>query len=310
MKRMICRAVLGAVLLGLSARSAHAATNMERFLDRLPADQREKILKQAGDAINNMAKHNAAKNKASNTQAQKMSLDLIKNLYKKAEEAYKNNDMAAAYNYYMTIVNTNIKGVGKMQDKARERLTAIEAEALARYNQADIEYRKGEHVRSAELLDEVLTDYPYCSVADRSRTYMRKIMAEPRAAADIGFAKGMRYEKAEDYYNAVQLYRDVAEKYGPRDDSSPSQWHTGGIRAKIRLEQLLEDPYVKEAIARAEQFQARAKAPSMLANARNYITNKRYDLARAELEALIDQFPDTEEAKQAEVLLKSIQGSR
>jgi tetratricopeptide (TPR) repeat protein len=283
-----------------------SALDVERFIDKLPPDQRDKILSQAKDAINKMSKASTDKKNARNKSDAKMTVDLIKELYKKAEEAYKNGDMAAAYTYYATIVNANVKGVDEIQQASKEKLTLIEAEALARYNEADIEFRKGEHVKSAELLQDVIDNYPYCSVADKATVYMRKVMADPKAAADIGFAKGMRYEKAEDFYNAVKTYKDVAEKYGPKDDTSPSQSFTGGIRAKIRVEQLLEDPYVKEAIARAEQFNAKAKAPALLTNGRNYIWNKRYDLARTELETLIRDYQGSPEADQAKILLETI----
>jgi len=305
MKQIAAGAMLTAVLAVFFAGSA-SALDAERFLDKLPPEQRDKILSQAKDAINKMAKTNSDKKDARNKSDAKMTVDLIKELYKKAEEAYKNGDMAAAYTYYATIVNANVRGVDEIQQASKEKLTLIEAEALARYNEADIEFRKGEHVKSAELLQDVIDNYPYCSVADKAAVYMRKVMADPKAAADVGFAKGMKYEKAEDYYNAVRTYKEVAEKYGPRDDTSFSQSPVGGIRAKIRIEKLLEDPYVKEAIARAEQFNAKAKAPTLLTNGRNYIWNKRYDLARTELESLMRDFPAAPEADQAKILLETI----
>jgi tetratricopeptide (TPR) repeat protein len=300
------RGCLFASALVLALAFSANAENLDRFLDKLTPEQRDKLMKQAKDAIDKMSKTNAEKKAAQQKSNIKMTVNLIKELYRKAEEAYKNGDYAAAYTYYTAIVNARVSGVEEIQEKSREKLTLIEAEALARYNQAEIEFRKGEHVKSAELLQEVIDNYPYCSVADRAAALLRKVASDPKAAADIGFARGMKFEKAEDYYNAVKIYEDIARKYGPRDDVSASQWYTGGIRAKVRLEQLLEDPYVKEAIARAEQFAAKSKAPSMLANGRNYIWNGRNDLARTELEGLIAQFPGSPEAEQARVLLETL----
>jgi len=303
------RIILGGLLFVLAvAGRLHAETSnqIERFLDKLPPDQRQKIVQQAQEAVSKMSQTNAQKLKTDAASQQKYTVEVVKDLYKKAEEAYKNGDFNAAYNYYAAVVNANAKGLGNLQDRAKQRLSEIEAEAIAIYNQADIEYRKGEHVKAAELLDKIIEDYPYCSVAEKAKLFMRRITADPKAASDIGFARGLRYEQAEDYAKAVKIYREIAEKYGKRDDTSASQWYTGGIRAQIKLDQLLKDPAVKEAIERAEKFEARGKAPSILANARNYITNKRYDLARNELDMLIEQFPGTDEATQAEVLLKEL----
>lgn len=268
-----------------------------KFLDRLPAEQRQALYSKANEAIQQMQKKQQERAAKNRKQRASMSLNLVKELFKKAETAYKEGDLPAAYSYYLTVANADVKGAEQTRQKALEKLRELEAEALARYDEADVRFRKGEYVESARLLCSISDEFPYTSVTEKARRMLRTLTAKPGAAAAVEYARGLQHENAEDYVRAVAIYQEVVAKYPNELD---------GKRAGIRLEKLRSDPAVLEVLQRAKQFEASAEAPKLLNIARNYLLNEQTERAAEQLEIIVKRFPDTTEGKEAQDLLNAI----
>lgn len=264
------------------------------FLDKLSTEQRDQIMSKAKEVLDKRAKERSDQRSKTSKQAAKMSLNLIKELYKKGETAYKEGDFPAAYSYFRMVGESTVTGAESLREKSRERLAEMEAEAIARYDEADVRFRQGNYVKSALLLGEIEDAYPYTSVADKARSMLRKLTARPEAAAAVLYGRGRQHEDAEDYARAVNIYKEASEKY-------PEEWD--GMRAKIRLDKLLSEPEVIEALRRAREFEAADEAPRLINLARNYLFNEQYDRAAEKLRELIGRFPDSAEGKAAKEAL-------
>lgn len=273
--------------------------NASRFINQLPPEQREALFNKAKDAISKMQKRREKKAAENRKSASKMSLNLVKELFKKGETAFEEGDFPIAYAYFEVVASSQVTGAEQLRNQARERLTEIEAEAIARYDGADVKFRQGDYVPSALLLNEILDLFPYTSVADRARNMLRRLTARPDAAAAVMYAKGKRHEDAEDYVKAVEIYAEVVEQYPTQLD---------GMRAKIRLDKLRSDPEVIEILRRAREFEAYAEAPKLLNLGRNYLLNDQYDRAREKLDEIVRRFPDSPEATEARELLEAMVG--
>ena len=77
------------------------------------------------------------------------------------------------------------------------------------------------------------------------------------------------------------------------------------MRAKIRLNKLISEPDVIEALKRAKEFEAADEAPRLLNLARNYLFNEQYDRAAEKMRELVKSFPDSPEGKAAKEALSA-----
>ena len=214
MRRYAVVLVTVAAALVVRASSAEdALAKYGKFLDRLSPEQRNNIMSKAKEVLDKRAKTRKDARAKSRSQSAKMSLNLIKELYKKGETAYKEGDFPAAYSYFRMVAESNVRGGESLREKSRERLAEMEAEAIARYDEADVRFRQGNYVKSGLLLGEIEDLYPYTSVADKAKGMLRKLQARPEAAAAVLYGRGRQHEDAEDYVKAVEIYGEAAENY-------------------------------------------------------------------------------------------------
>ncbi len=247
---------------------------------------RDKILKLRQEAEKKRKKDEAKARK----QAQAKSLAEVKRLLKKGEEEMKDGNYSAAQSFFRAIESCQIPGASKYTSKAKGHILQIEEMARKRLNEAEVKHMLREYVAEAAVLEQVLNDFAHTKASRRAKARLSFLSREPKAASTIALAKAKAEEDAQNYGEAVRLYREIRKKW-------PDE--IAGLKAKYAIERLRSDPEIGELLREHAEFEASKVCPGWINIAHNYRINDDRDRAREYLQRVLDKFPGTTYAEEA-----------
>ena len=256
-------------------------------------DIRQKILKLREEAAKKKAKEEAKARK----QAQATSLAEVKRLLKKGEEKMKNGDYSAAQSFFRAIESCQIPGASKYTSKAKAHILEIEELARKKLNDAEVKHLLREYVAEAAVLEQVLNDFAHTKAARKAKSKLSLLSREPKAASTIAFAKAKAEEDAENYGEAVRLYREIMKNW-------PGQ--IAALKAEYAIGRLTSDPEIAALLREHAEFEASKVCPGWLNIAHNYRMNEDKDRAREYLQRVLDKFPGTTYAEEAKKKLAEL----
>ena len=294
------KAVLTGMIVVLVAGPALCAEGIripDSILSRLSDQQRQSIQQTVTRQNQQRRKDEDKRRKEEIKKQTKLSLTLIKELYKKAEEAFKEENYASARNYYEDVSTASVKGAEKMAQTAKLRLAEIEKVAQQRLQEAELKIIQGDYAGAAEILASIISTFAYtdaCKEADRKLRILRNT---PKAAAAVLYADALAELNAENYPGAVKKFREIVAKY-------PGQ--VAALKARKRLEALEKDPAVQEALKVDKELLAEKLCPKWMNMANNYILNDQKGRAKEYLLRISDEFPGTSYAADAKKKLAEL----
>jgi len=241
-------------------------------------------------------------------EGEKRSLAAVKELYEKAQKAYKEQRYSAAYLYYSSVAASDLNEAAQMASEARAKVLEIEAMALGKVEEAVVLRMKKRPTEAADALVSVVEGFPYTEAAKRARRDLRALKSMPRVTAALRFAEGKAEEDAENYGGAVTIYEEVIRRW-------PEE--LAALRAREAMRKIKEDPEKARWVEEARQLEADRKCPTLLNHARNYILNSNnaktpeersalLSQAREKLNEVVREFPGTSYAEEAQRLLDGL----
>ncbi len=220
-------------------------------------------------------------------------------LYKEAEAAYKAENFASAYEYYVDVAACkDVKGASGYAAKSRARLLEIEKAAADKLEEAKLARIQGKGAESLEIVKLLLEKYPYTKAAESANDLLVTLSSNPRVAAAVALVKAEELDKAAKYPEAAKAYAEIMSKF---PDSVQA------LKSKLRLKAMKADEEIAKAIKDSASSAADIECPKLLVMGRNYAMNKMYAQAKGLYRKLIEKYPKSEYAAQAREALKDVE---
>jgi outer membrane protein assembly factor BamD (BamD/ComL family) len=236
----------------------------------------------------------------------KKSLAAIKAAYNKGKKAYQEKRFSAAYLHFQDVANCRLKAAAKMAADATSKVLEIEAMALGRLEQAKILLLQHQPLQAAELLQQIVGEYPYCDAARQARSRLQTLKSVPSVAASMRYVEGKAHEDAESYHKALTIYDEVMQRW-------PGE--LAALRAKVAAGAIRADAEKMELVREAKQIEADRVCPTLMSMAKSFIMNyesekksKKPDAkvikdlrlqAIEKLDKILREYPDSPYAKEA-----------
>ena len=285
-EKMKRAAVFCALVLCGSAGRALGADNLNdqirQQIEKLRAEQEKKKKKEEEQA---------------RKKARAETLKQLKEQLKKGEGAMKEENFSAAQSWFLAMQSCRIPGASRYTAKAKAHVLEIEDMARVKLNEAEVKHMLCEYVAEAEVLDGIINDFAHTKAARKARSKLSLLRREPKAASAIAHVKAKAEEDAENYGEAVRLYGEIVRLW-------PNE--IAALKAEHAVRRLKSDPKIAELLKEHAEFEASKVCPGWINIAHNYRINADKDRAREYLQRVIDKFPDTSYAEEAEKKLKEL----
>lgn len=256
-------------------------------------EQEQQRQRQIDQARKELERRRAQRRKA----MEKLTLNMLKELFKKAKEAEKEEQWGAAYSHYHDVSLSRLKGAKTMVTESKQKLDEIEKRVDELLREARLNERRGAYASAAELYGRILGEFKFSPRAKLARQRLTQLARSPRSGSAILFTEAQVLEDAGDYARAKEAYERIIERY-------PEE--LAALRAEKRLEAFGKDPEIAAALDEGRKVLADEKCPRWLNLADNFIINKQPQRAKEYLERVIEEFPDSEWAGKARVKLASL----
>jgi uncharacterized protein (UPF0335 family) len=160
------------------------------------------------------------------------------------------------------------------------------AEAMAKANEVIRQFRgSGAETKARKVLADLRKNPEVARLLEQSQR---------KKDAEALLARARSEEKRKRWHKAAEAYEQCAGEYGDTE---------AGQAAKKRLEEIRADESIQEAIREAA---AATDCRKWLNLAKNFINNNLHDRAKVYLRKVLDQYPGTSYAKEAQKLLDGL----
>lgn len=303
-------AVVAATCLCGSARSENAKPSETKAADKAYSDK----LKKDYDANQRQLKDNKLSDKEKAQIAKEIqqkdfaeykestlnNLASIKELFAKAEDAWKNKNFRTAGSFYNSVALANVPGAEQMADTSRGRMT--ELEGLAKQHLAAAIDAESE-ANFSKVIDELMVITQEFSMTATSALATRRLVnikGRPEVAAYLELSQAEALENNGKLLEAEALYKSVATN--PRYEHS-----VAALKANRKLGDFKGNEEMQAKLKVELSSKADNEAPVLLLTAKNFISNKMTRQAREKLQQVIEKFPDSTYAEQARQKLTELE---
>lgn len=238
------------------------------------------------------AKQAAKQDMADFKQATLENLGSIKELFAKAEDAWKNKRVKEAGDLYSSVSLASVLGSEQMVETSRGRIIELEDMAKDHLKNADDADLKRDYVKEVEELTFVVRELRRTKTSDVALRRLGALKSHPEVAGHVEIAQAEALEGEGKLTEAVAIYTNVS--LNPRyDNSIPS------LKAKRKLDELNKNDATRERLKSELDAKAEKEAPVLLNSAKNYVANSMPKLAIEKLQQVVDKFPGTKYAEEA-----------
>lgn len=145
---------------------------------------------------------------------QKASLSLLKELFKKAQAAEKEERWTTAYHHYYDVSLARTPGSKKLVADSSKKVAELKAKAAKLFRTAKRRQSIGRYVEAAEIYMQLLDDFEYFEHNGQVRARLRVLKRNPRSGAAIMLAEAQALEKAGTFLFSVAWgdFKDAFEK--------------------------------------------------------------------------------------------------
>ncbi|MFH0938757.1 MAG: hypothetical protein V1899_05705 [Planctomycetota bacterium] len=237
-------------------------------------------------------KENKAKNLADYKEKTLNNLNSIKELFNKAEAAFKEKQFRTAGSFYDLIVLATVPGVEMFVETSRNRLVEMEDIAKQMLSDAVDFDLKQDFVKEVELLTTILHDFPKTKTCEVAMRKVINLKSRSEVAGYIELAQAESLEANDKLLDASNLYRSIASN--PRYENS-----VPALKAARKLDDFNKNEGMRAKLKAEINIKADKEARPMLNLAKNYLANNKPQMAIEKLRQVIEKFPDTSYAEQA-----------
>ena len=226
----------------------------------------------------------------------KGNLDQIKDMFQKAETAWKDQQYKDAGFFYQSVALATVPGSEEMAETSRGRLIEMEdldKGHLKAAEDADLQHDPMGEVKELEI---VVREFAITSQKDVAQRRLINLKADSNVAAYVAYARAESLEADGKIEEAIDAYFSIAAD--PRYEHS-----LPAMKAGKRLAELHGDVAVQERVKANFLFRADKNAPGLLNSAKNYVTNGMPKKAIEKLQTVIDKYPNTLYAADAQKML-------
>ena len=266
--------------------NAEARMNVDKATSE---DQRRSAKKHLDDM---KSKQEQKQNLAEFKEKTLTNLSSIKELYAKAEDAFKNKRMKEAGDLYSSVALANVAGSEEMAETSRGRLVEFEDQAKAQLKAADDLDLKREYVKEVEILSAINKEFPRTEAHKTAVRRLITLKSRPEIAGYVELAQAESFESDGKLTDAVEHYGKISTN--PRYENS-----IPALKAKRKLEELNRDDGTREKIKTEFNSKADKDAPVLLASAKNFVSNRMPKQAIEKLQTVVDKYPETKYAEEA-----------
>jgi len=225
----------------------------------------------------------------------KANLTLVAEAFKAGEAAFKAENYPGAFEYLVDVAAcAHIQGAANFSNQARGRILEMEKMAADKLEEARLKKLQGDGPGALEVLKILREKFYFTKVADEAANLLQALASDPRVAASVDMMAAEESDGAGRYAEAAGRYETVMKKY-PESVQA--------LKAKLRLEAMRKDEAIAAAIKEGVDKSAESTCPGILAMARNFVANGRQDKARPLFQKVVDSFPESEYAKEAQKAL-------
>lgn len=223
----------------------------------------------------------------------------IKEMFAKAEEAWKNQKYSEAGQLYNSVAAATVAGAEEMAETSRGRLVEMEDLAKGHLKGADDNDLKREYVKEVEELALVLKEFGLTKSHETALRRMINLKGKPEVSGYVELAQAEAYETDGKLEEALKIYKEVANN--PRYENS-----VPGLKARRKLDELDKNEETHKKIKAAADAKADKEGPMLIARAKNFILNSKPKLAQEQLQQILDKYPDSKSAEDAKKLMADL----
>ena len=191
-----------------------------------------------------------------------------------------------------------VEGSAQWADRAREILGKIEGLAAEELDQVKLLKLQGREPEALEVLKSILGKFSRTKAAEEAHLILAN---DPRIAATAELLAVEGLDRGGLYAEAAARYAELIKRF-PESVQA--------LKARLRLEAMQKDPVITTTIKEQSRRSAEAACPGWLALARSYLDNNLPDQARALLQKVVTNCPDSEYAAEARQALTKIGGEQ
>lgn len=223
----------------------------------------------------------------------------IKELYQKAELKFKEESYREAASFYASVIMANVVKSEKLVEEARKRFLEMEDLAKEHLNNADDASLKRDQLRAIEELGLIVKEFPFTKAYGEAQRRLIALKTKPDVAGLVEFAEAEGAEAGGELIKALKGYQAIIDN--PRYENT-----LAAMKAKRKVSLFKQDAALKERLQEERAALAEKEAPRLMSAADNFLKNKMNGHAKEKLEAIIERFPETTYAQEAQKKLDKI----
>lgn len=228
----------------------------------------------------------------------KASLNLVAEAFKAGEAAFKAENYPGAFEYLVDVAAcAGIPGAANFADQARAMILEMEKMAADKLEEAKLKKLQGDGLGALEIIKLLIEKFYFTKVIDEARNLLVVLATDPRIAAAADLLAAEELDTAGKYAEAAAKYQVIMKKY---PDSVQA------LKGKLRLEAMKKDEAIAAAMREGAGKTADLECPKLLGEARNFLANDMPDRAKPLYRKVIENYPDSEYAKEAKTALEEL----
>jgi hypothetical protein len=226
-------------------------------------------------------------------------LNYIKNLHATAEAAFKEQNYRLAAQYYASVAMADVEKSDAMVQTAKQRFIEMDGMAKEHLTKAQDAQLQRNFLVAIEELSTITKQFPFSSSYETAHQTLIQYKSQPDVAGHVELAEAEELAAAGEVLAAHKRFQDIAEN--PRYENKVPMF-----KARRRLKELQEDEAMSAALTAQKQAKADLEAPVLLAKAKNYLMNDKFGLAKEQYRLVVEKFPRTPYAAEAEKALAGL----
>ena len=223
----------------------------------------------------------------------------IKEMSKQADADMKAKNYTEAGQFYSSVSMATVPGGEDLADQARGHLEELEKMAKDCLHEAEDADIQRDYIKEAEKFLYILQQFPYTKAKERALAGITSLRSRPEVAAFEEYKKGEQYEADGKLTEAVKMYEGIT--LNQRYDHS-----VAALMAKRKLDSLNDNEQSRAAMKAELENRAKKEAPGLLASAKNYVANSMPKEAMRKLQDVIEKYPNTTFAEEAQKQLAEL----
>ncbi|MCZ7649414.1 MAG: hypothetical protein M5U26_29845 [Planctomycetota bacterium] len=226
-------------------------------------------------------------------------LAYIKEMFAKGEASFQAEQYREAAAFYASVAMANVPNSEKMVEDSRKRFTEMEDFAKQHFNNAMDAHIQRDFTREVEELSIVTREFPFSNVHKEAYTRLVALKTNPKVAGLVEYAEAESTEAAGFTLKAYKQYQAIA-------GNSRYENTLAAVKAHRKLQDLNKNAASREQMNTELQTQADKEAPRLMNQADNFLMNNMPGQAREKLHAIIEKYPGTSYAEDAQKKLDGI----